>query len=260
MLWPTLFNAQARALVSGPGQYWDRRMIRILHTNDFHGSLDDRRQAVLAELREECDLYFDSGDCIKAGNLGIPLKPDPIWARLAELRCTASVIGNRESHPLETPFKAKIAGCRHPLLCANIVRRSDASEILPGSLIVEAGGLKVGVFAVMVAMVTRRMATRVASQFLWDPPLEAAARLAEQLRPEVDVLIGLTHVGFKHDQELARLCPQIDLILGGHSHTVLDSAEIVGTTAICQTGSHGRFAGVYGWNGELSSYELKPLS
>jgi 2',3'-cyclic-nucleotide 2'-phosphodiesterase (5'-nucleotidase family) len=234
-------------------------MLRILHTNDFHGTLDDARQRVLAGLRESVDLYFDCGDCIKAGNLSIPLKPDPVWPRLAALNCTASVLGNRESHPLEGPFKAKIAGATHPLLCGNMVKRSDGERLLPGTMLIEVNGVRVGVVAVMVAMVTQRMATRVVSQFLWNDPLKTAAELARQVRPHVDCVIALTHIGFKKDQLLAEQCPEIDLILGGHSHTVLQSATMVGKTAICQGGSHGRFAGIYEWDGGLVSYQLAPL-
>src|SRR3982751_3616415 len=105
-------------------------MLRILHTNDFHGMLDERREQTLRELRKDVDVYFDCGDCIKAGNLAIPLKPDPVWSRLAALDCTASVLGNRETHPLETPFKAKIAGATHALLCGNMVRRGDGERVL----------------------------------------------------------------------------------------------------------------------------------
>lgn len=234
-------------------------MLRILHTNDFHGMLDDGRESVLAGLRKNADLYFDSGDCVKAGNLAIPLKADPVWPRLARLECTASVLGNRESHPLEGPFKAKIAGATHPLLTGNLIRRSDGNGVLPGTMLIEVGGVRVGVIAVMVAMVTRRMASRVVSQFLWDEPIGCAVALAQQVRPHVDCLIALTHIGFRKDQALAERCPEIDLILGGHSHTVLESAVMVGNTAICQTGSHGRFAGVYGWDGGLVSYRLVPL-
>ena len=38
----------------------------------------------------------------------------------------------------------------------------------------------------------------------------------------MDCLIALTHIGFKTDQQLAAECPEIDIILGAHSHTVLE--------------------------------------
>jgi len=236
-------------------------MLRILHTNDFHGTLDDNRQGKLSDLRAQADVYFDCGDCVKAGNLAIPLKPEAVWPRLAALNCTASVPGNRESHPLEGPFKAKMKGATTPILCANLKYKDSGKLVLSPSMLIEAGGLRIGVFGVMVAIVTARMASRVASHYLWDDPIKTAQEQAEQLRPNVDILIALTHIGFKKDVQLATQCPKIDLVLGGHSHTILEKPVMVGDTAICQTGSHARFAGLYKWDsGKLIDYKLLPLS
>jgi 2',3'-cyclic-nucleotide 2'-phosphodiesterase (5'-nucleotidase family) len=233
-------------------------VLRILHTNDFHGALNGAREEKLMRLREESDLYFDCGDAIKSGNLAIPLRPEEAWTRLAELRCTASVPGNRESHVLVSAFARKLEGRRHPLICANL-RLKSGERPLPGHLVVEAAGLKVGLIGVMVPMVTSRMATQAASAYLWDQPIPSAIAEAEHLRGEVDCLIALTHIGLRQDRELASRCELFDLILGAHSHDVLTQPEIVGRTAICQTGSHGRFAGRYNWDGSHSHYELIPL-
>lgn len=234
-------------------------MLRILHTNDFHGSLDDSRFGSLSRLRSRVDLYFDSGDAIKSGNLSVPIHRDPVWPRLANLNCTASVIGNRESHILETAFLSKLSGATHPILCGNL-KRKDGSAPLPSSLSLEMAGLRIGVFGVMVPMVTERMVAKAASQFLWSDPILVARQVAEELRHQVDLLIALTHIGFAKDKELAAMVPSIDLILGGHSHTVLDEPAMVGRTAIGQTGSHGRNAAVMMWQaGRLSDYKLEPL-
>lgn len=218
--------------------------MRILHTNDFHGKLDDEKQEKLAVLRSEADFYFDCGDCIKAGNLAIPLGKDDVWERLDQLDCTASVLGNRETHVLQAAFKKKLEGATHPIVCAN-VRLKNGERAFLRSLLLEVSGIRIGIFGVMVPMVTERMSTQAASAYLWDPPLPTAKSIADELRPQVDVVIALTHIGLRHDRELAKLCPEIDLILGGHSHDCLYVPEIVGQTAICQTGSHGRYAGVY---------------
>jgi len=221
--------------------------IRILHTNDMHGSLDERRFEKLLALRKSVDVYFDSGDVIKTGNLGLPMRPEAAWPMLDELSCSASVLGNRETHVLEAAFNAKLAGAKHPILCANL-RRKDGTRPLPSSLVVEFEGIRMGVFGVMVPMVTERMASRVASAFLWDPPIAVADSLIEELRPRVDLLICLSHIGHRQDLELAAKCPSLDIVFGGHSHTVLPHPEKVGNTYVCQGGSHNRFAGVYEWS------------
>lgn len=229
----------------------------VLHTNDFHGTLDEAKADRLRNLKAD-GLYFDTGDCIKTGNLGIPTRQEPAWRLLARAGCDASVLGNRETHILAAAFRAKIEGHAHPVLCANL-RAKDGSRPLPASVVVERNGLKVGVFGVMVPMVTERMRTQAASAFLWDPPIQAAREAVGTLRDQCDVLIALTHIGHRQDHALAEAVPDIDIVLGGHSHTVLEQPEQVGRTWICQGGSHGRFVGRYVW--DLRSFRggLMPL-
>ena len=221
--------------------------LRILHTNDLHGKLTPDIVGPLQIARDSADFYFDSGDCIKTGNLGLPLSQEPVWALLHKLNCTASTIGNRETHVLEGAFQAKIAGSSHPVLCANM-RRRDGTLPLGRSLTLESAGLKIGVFGVSVPMVTEKMASKVASAFLWDQPSEIAKNLCHELRPTVDLLIALTHIGYPKDVALAQSCPEIDIILGGHSHTVIQEPVREGKTWICQGGSHARFFGLYEWD------------
>ncbi len=221
--------------------------LRLLQSNDMHGTLDGPKWESLQRLRDEADLYFDTGDAIKTGNLGIPFHEEPVWSKLAKLRCTASVLGNRETHILESVFKAKIAGATHPILCGNL-RKKDGSRPLASHLLLDCMNIRIGVIAVMVPMVTERMSTRAASAYLWDAPIPTACQLANEIRPNVDLLICLTHIGHRQDQELAQKCPDIDIIMGGHSHTVLQAPEKIGKTYICQGGSHNRYAGVYQWD------------
>ena len=224
----------------------------------MHGTLTPELALRLQELRSGCDLYFDSGDAIKTGNVGIPLKPEAVWPMLDVLRCDAGVLGNRETHLWQGPFEAKLAGATHPILCANF-KRKDGTTPLKVSLNLERAGLRIGVVGVMVPMVTARMKTQAASVYLWDPPIPVALQLASELRPQVDVLFALTHIGHRQDRELAET-GAFDAIFGGHSHTVLKQPELMGKCWIAQGGSHNRFAGVYEWDGALSGglVSLKP--
>lgn len=224
--------------------------VTFIHTNDLHGRLSADLAAKLAEYRAKADFYFDSGDSILTGNLGIPLKPEPVWPLLAGLGCTASVPGNRESHVVASALKAKFAGAVHPILCGNL-RMKDGTRPFPGTLVLEQEGLRIGLAAAMIEMVTPRMKTQLASAYLWDPALPTLRELGEELRPSVDLLIALTHIGYRRDVELAQM-GVFDVVLGGHSHTVLMEPEKVGKTWICQGGSHGRFVGVYRWDRGLT--------
>lgn len=234
--------------------------IRILQTNDFHGTLTPSKADQIQPLRDQVDFYFDCGDSIKAGNLAIPLKPDAVWPVLESLRCTASVLGNRETHVIEKAFQMKIKGAAHPILCANL---HDKQGVYPlaRTLVLDHPDGKVGVVGIMVPMVTEKMATRSASSYLWDPAIPTAVQLGEQLRTEVDFLIALTHIGYVQDKKLAEATPLFDLILGGHSHTVLQEPTIIGKTAICQAGSHGRYGAIIQWSKAkgLEDYRLESL-
>ncbi len=233
--------------------------LKILHTNDLHGRLTPSKLPALKSARSECDLYFDTGDCIKAGNLAIPLGPDPVWGYLQEAQITASVPGNRESHVLESVVDAKFRGFTHPVLCANWRSKTGVLKFSE-THILECRGRTIGLFGVMVAMVTNRMSTRVGSQFLWDPPIATAVRVAEELRSQCDVVIALTHIGYTQDVKLAEATDAIDVIFGGHSHTVLETPVQIGRTWIAQGGSHARFMGRYeldseGLRGGLDAWE-----
>jgi len=227
----------------------ERSPIRILHTNDVHARVTEPQIAALLPIRAHVDLYVDTGDVIRTGNLGLPMGIDSDWQYLRDLRCDVGTIGNRETHVLPAAFHAKIDDAPHTLLCANLISKKGPPP-LPGHVIKQINGYRVGILGVSVAMVTRRMATQAASFFLWDPPVEVARDVAREIRPHVDVVIALTHIGHRDDCTLAESCPEIDLIFGGHSHTVLQQPEQIGTTWIAQGGSYAKFYGLYEFDPE----------
>lgn len=96
-------------------------------------------------------------------------------------------------------------------------------------------------------MVTQKMKSQGLSQMLWTQPIPEAIEIARGLRQSCDLVIALTHIGNRQDEALAESTKDIDLILGGHSHTLLETPTQINQTWICQTGSHGRFYGEYDW-------------
>lgn len=231
--------------------------ITIIHTSDFHGKLTKRKASFIKELKEGTNsLYFDCGDLIKTGNLGVPTSEDTGWKLLAEIGVTATVLGNRETHVLRSAFQAKLKGATNPILVANI-RDKSGEMTLPVTpmMLVE----NVGIIGLMVPMVTAEMKTQAASAYLWQQPMEVAKELIPDLRNQCDTLIFLSHLGYRRDLLMAEKFPEIDIILGGHSHTVLEQPERVGKTWISHTGSHGKFVGKYEWDGKTLTGGLIPL-
>jgi 2',3'-cyclic-nucleotide 2'-phosphodiesterase (5'-nucleotidase family) len=68
--------------------------------------------------------------------------------------------------------------------------------------------------------------------------------LAEVRRKGARLIVLLTHLGLDEDTRLAAAVEGIDVIVGGHSHTVVTDPVTVGRTRIVQAGSHGLYLGV----------------
>jgi 5'-nucleotidase len=220
----------------------------ILHTNDFHNHLSDAQAETIRQTKADLDnvLLLDAGDAVSAGNIGVRPGGEPILTRMSEIGYDAMTLGNREFHIADTLLRAKISKAQFPILCANIHWREDHGETLPVTphcIHTLPNGLRIGIFGLTVPMVTPRMAARVVSAFLFDDPILTAQRQIEILRPQVDVVIALTHIGIREDERLARACPKLDLIIGGHSHVVLPEPQVINGVPIVQGGWFGHYLG-----------------
>jgi 2',3'-cyclic-nucleotide 2'-phosphodiesterase (5'-nucleotidase family) len=223
--------------------------ITIVHSADLHGALDFELSDRLASFKPEDGLHLNAGDSVKSGNLAFPLKADRAWSMLVRAKCDVGVPGNREIHISEAGFHAKLRGCGHTLVCANLFDR-EGRLVLPPSVVLEVGGVRVGVVGAMVPFLTRHMKMYKTSAYVWEQPLECAVRAAETLREHVDCLIALTHTGLQTDRELAAAYGKFDLIVGGHSHTKMVEPLAVNGVPILHCGAHGHLAGVYRWTSE----------
>lgn len=122
----------------------------------------------------------------------------------------------------------------HPLASKGLYRESK--------IIVLENGLKVGLFGLIgkqaISYTTANEPVSFASQH------ETAERLVGQLRAEgADLIIAIAHSRVEEDIELARAVPGIDVIIGGHSHTVLEEPIIENGTIIVHTGSLLKYLG-----------------
>ena len=220
----------------------------IIHTNDFHDRLSPNAANRLVGIVESCPyphLVLDAGDCIKAGNLGASIGQERIWNEMRRVGYDAITVGNRETHPMLSVVRGKLAGAPCPVLSANQVTKSGTASLpFTSHICVERAGLKIGVIGVTVPMVTRRSKMSIAWDTVFEPPIETVKTIAQTLRGHVDVLIALTHIGIAADRALAEAVPDVDVIVSGHSHRLHTEPEVVNGIPILQAGSFGRFAGM----------------
>jgi 2',3'-cyclic-nucleotide 2'-phosphodiesterase (5'-nucleotidase family) len=223
----------------------------VLHTNDLHNRLvrcQERAQYLRDQVqrerqREGAVLLLDAGDAVGAGNLTFHPGGEPILDWMSDLGYDAMTVGNREFHFTETGFVTTLSRARFPVLCANIRAQGDARLPVQPHVILYLPVGRVGIFGLTVPMITERMLSRHVSAYVFDDPIRRGCEVAEELRPQVDVLIALTHVGLSQDVRLAQSANGIDLIVGGHSHSTLTQPLWEGSTAIVHAGHHAHFLG-----------------
>ncbi len=235
------------------------KSLTVLHTNDFHNHLTPAQAAFIGgeKAKHENVLLLDSGDAISAGNVGVRPGGEPILTLMSNGGYDAMTLGNREFHVADTLLRLKLSKAVFPVLSANLRWREDKGETLPVVPSLKKtlpNGLRVAVFGLTVPMVTPRMTARLVSAFVFDDAVEAAKVQIARLRPDADILIALTHIGLREDERLAAACPEIDLVIGGHSHNKLFEPQIVNGIPIVQAGWFGHFLGetILTWAGSTA--------
>lgn len=227
-------------------------MIHILHTNDMHNRLTPQKAAFLKGLKQHFApdvLLFDAGDAIGSGNLGARGK-EPVLTLMAECGYDAMAMGNRESHPTQFALQKKLKDARVPVLAANLRYKQDKR---PPRIVEEFLEIALGEededeeFIVTVIGLAPQMTSPDSwwakmTDFTFDDPLKTGPGLAKKLRPDTDLLIALTHIGYERDIELCA-SPDIDLVIGGHSHRAVSPPERHGHAYLAATEANATHVG-----------------
>lgn len=231
--------------------------LTILHTNDLHsrfGSMPSLA-AMATEQKECCEgavLLLDIGDHMD--RMAPETEGTYGQANVDVINLTgydAITIGNNEGLTF-TPdlLEQAYAGIQCPVVCGNI------KEILTGLtpswmrefLIWNKEGVRVGVVAATAPFTTFYELLG----WVVNDPVECLREQVAAIRGSVDVVVVMSHLGLHTDERLAREVQGIDVILGGHSHHVLETPLMINGTALCAAGKHGMMLGkvVLGRSGE----------
>lgn len=217
--------------------------IHILHTNDLHNALTPAKAAFIKGLKQHFApdvLLLDAGDAVGAGNLGSRGR-EPILTLMAETGYDAMTLGNRESHPTLPALAKKIRDARFPILAANM--RPNKRDVRPPRIIEEYLQFGLGAEDEETVVTVLGLAPVITppdswwarvTDFVFDDPLKTGPGLAKKLHPESDLLIALTHIGYERDVELCA-SPDIDLVIGGHSHRAVCPPERHGHAYLAAT-------------------------
>jgi len=226
--------------------------IHILHTADLHNKLTPAKASFIKGLRQHFApdvLLLDAGDAVGAGNLGARGK-EPILTLMWDTGYDAMAMGNRESHPTQQALWKKLKDARVPVLAANLRAKQDHPTPPAVQEYVEFGlgeeeeeeEFVVTVLGLAPQITAPDSWWAKVTDYVFDDPLHTGPGLAKKLRPETDLLIALTHIGYERDVQLCQ-SPDIDLVIGGHTHQAVCPPEQHGHAYLATTDAYAMHIG-----------------
>lgn len=249
------------------------RQLLILHTNDTHScviplnpNLADtmlagrggflRRAAMIDQMRKEDKelLLLDSGDFSQGSPYYTMFKGDVETELMNIMGYDAATIGNHEFDFGLDNMARLFKKVNFPIVCANYDFTGTVVEgLVKPYVVIKRKGVKIGIFGLSPKLEGLVMASTCAGVKYLDP-IKTANDIADKLKNEekCDIVICLSHLGWDeaglNDMEMMAKTRNIDLVLGGHSHSYfqqlnyvrnLDGKEIPND----QNGKHGIFVG-----------------
>jgi 5'-nucleotidase / UDP-sugar diphosphatase len=244
----------------------------ILHTNDMHSKIDNMgKLAYLIDSikTQHTHVYlFAAGDNF-TGNPIVDMYPEkgfPMIDLMNRVGFNLSAMGNHEFDLGQETQNKRRSEAKFPFICANInVGKSILKKPAPYYLLpVEKCKIPVlGLIQVSENGYPDSHPSRLEGLTFDQPEKKAAEYIG--LKKKYGMLIALTHLGVEGDVPLAQKYPQIDVIIGGHSHTVMTAPLMENGVMIVQTGSQLKSVGKTTFqvvNGKITDrkYELVSLA
>ena len=227
----------------------DETEIAILSVNDMHANIDlfpkfatmvDSLRGVYPDL-----LLFSAGDNRTGNPVNDQYDPVnyPMITLMNEVGFDLCAVGNHEWDGNIVNLQNDIKRAKFPFLCANVFIPQTVDLDIKPFVTMERQGVKMAVVGMIevrhdgipgahpdnLKMVSFKRAHDVLPEYKY-------------LRSQNDVVILLSHCGVEDDMELAQATPWLDVIIGGHSHTLIEHPMKTNGVLVTQSGSHLKYA------------------
>lgn len=248
------------------------RTLVVLSTNDMHAKIQNfpRLAAAVEACRDTAQLVLlvDAGDRW-TGNAYVDKTPAPgmpMIALMNRLGYDVGTLGNHEFDHGQAFLGRMIDSMDFEVVCANVVSDTCTFPQLPPYVVIEEGGIRIGFIGVVTNYEGPGHPAGNAASFKgleFPDPQQMAMKYAVELRPKVDVLVLVSHMGDDRDAELLGKETRFDVVIGGHTHVEIDS--LINGTLLTQTGKYLNNVGVTeiklrGKKVESVGYRLVPLA
>lgn len=224
--------------------------IRIIHTNDLHSHLDkwpkirrfikERQQPAENERIITVDLgdFADRWHPLTEASDG---KENVVLMNQVDYDYVT--IGNNEG---TGNSKAQLDGlyedAQFEVLLANLFDKSTLQRpkwVKPYAIKTTPEGIKVGIIA-LTAYFPLTYEPNGWDIRTWQ---EILPHLVATLRPQVDVLVLLSHLGIEEDRVIAQECSELDVIIGSHTHHLFQKGERMNGVLVAAAGKFGLYVG-----------------
>ncbi|MBB2184048.1 5'-nucleotidase C-terminal domain-containing protein [Lachnospiraceae bacterium MD1] len=234
----------------------------IMHTNDSHaravpnsdsGYMGFTAVSALKKSYEAAGaqvILLDAGDTLHGLPFANLVKGESIVKIMNLAGYDAMTPGNHDFNYGSSTLKEISKNMNFPLLSSNIKNKSDNSDFLEDHIIIEKNGVKYGIFGLSTPETAYKTNPKNVTSIEFTNPVEAAKEEVKELEAEgAQVIIALAHLGLDESSEytsklVAEKVDGIDLIVDGHSHSVLEAGLTVGDTLIVSTGDYIQNIGV----------------
>lgn len=207
--------------------------VTIIHVNDIHTYVDASDSTIgyakIAGFYNQVKavnpntLFLDAGDTFSGTANALVDHAESIIPILNTIGFDAMVTGNHDYAFGSKHLLKLVSMLDYPVISANIVYKETDEPLLDCFLILTlANGMKVGIIGLTHFTAQVMGATDVK----YTDPIPVAQRLVNEIRPQVDLIIGLLHVGVGEDSHansitIARQVKGLDVIIDGHTHIKL---------------------------------------
>ena len=230
----------------------DETKIVIFHINDVHSHIDNF--AKIAKLVEDERKINPDVFLMNAGDnfSGNPIvdhyvpKGEPILELMNRLKFDVQVIGNHDFDYGQTIFKSFIKRANFPIICANVkVYEGVISQPEPYVILKTKNGLKIAVLGLIQIDEDTQIPSTLPKNVegLVFPNGIEVAKQFRYLKKRSNIFIVLSHLGYEDDEILAKEMQCLDIIIGGHSHTIIKNPIETNGVLITQAGAYGEYLG-----------------